>query len=164
MENVNLDQQLTKNFTLAEVVEWPKLQAMAQEDRQIALKLTLDHLDKKVINSAKKIAGIAQEIRDEVNKAFPEYEGKLSIRVLSWFRPKAWELRRGRSGESRHVLGDAIDFIVAGAKEEHVDEIMTWVFKDLEKENWGGGLAAKKIGAKWSFIHIDMGRKRRWTY
>jgi uncharacterized protein YcbK (DUF882 family) len=47
---------------------------------------------------------------------FHEYNGKIGIRAVSWYRPKAWELHRKRSGASQHVTGGAVDFIITGVK------------------------------------------------
>ena len=112
--------------------------------------------------NAKKIALELETIRAKVRAAYPDYN--IGIRILSGLRPKAWELYRGRSGTSRHTIGDVADWdvIAKGLPVTKRNEIMAWIFKELS--DWNGGLAVKYSGNRVSFIHIDLGRKRRWTY
>jgi uncharacterized protein YcbK (DUF882 family) len=155
--------QLTKNFHLNEVFDWAKHQAMKPSDQKTATQLAQMALNDKTKAAANSIAIELQEIRDRLNARYPEYKGKLGLRVISWLRAKQWELMRGRSGNSAHVEGHAVDFIITGAKDqEETNRLMNEVFEDLQ--SWDGGLAIKKTGERISFIHIDLGEKRRWKY
>jgi uncharacterized protein YcbK (DUF882 family) len=76
--------------------------------------------------------------------------------IISGFRsPKFNDLlaKKGRrvAAESKHTLGQAIDFRLSTA---HARRVGAWVWK-----NFDGGLG---IYSKDDFIHVDVGRKRRW--
>lgn len=160
---MNLAQKLTDNFILAEVVHWPNnVSSMSAIDRALAMKLAVENLTPGVIDYAKRIAEQLQMIINRVNAKFSEYKGKLGIRVTSWFRPLAWERHRKRSGGSQHVVGHAVDFIVIGCKASDYSKIMDWIWNELQ--GWDGGLARLYRNNHWSFIHIDLGRNRRWEY
>jgi uncharacterized protein YcbK (DUF882 family) len=155
--------KLTENFSLSEVFDWGKWQGLSATDNA---KLTewqkRDWNEKTHLPQAKAIAEDLQDIRNLVNKMFHEYNGKIGIRAVSWYRPKAWELHRKRSGASQHVTGGAVDFIITGVKTEDYNEIMNFIYEFLEDYN--GGLARLYRNNRYSFIHIDKGRKRRWEY
>jgi len=165
--NYNPNTQLTANFTLKEVVEWARHQAMPQEHKDLCIAMCRDHLTSEVFIKAKQVAEKMQELRDAVNQAFPEYNGKLGLRPLSWFRPQAWELMRKRSGKSQHVPGWGVDFAAVNCKPEDYNRIMAHIFNVLLK-NFTGGLAYKlNAQGNYSFIHIDLlitTPPRRWQY
>lgn len=164
MNTYNLDFRLTRNFTLGEVVNWPRHQAMTASDRALATKLAIEALNDEVIGAATSVAQDLQELRDWVNAQFPKYKGKIGIRATSWLRPKAWELHRKRSGKSQHVTGHGVDLIVVGVDPSDYNSIMEAIFKRYE--NWNGGLAKSltKTG-RYRFIHLDKRPGRaRWTY
>jgi uncharacterized protein YcbK (DUF882 family) len=160
---MDLRQKLAPNFILAEVVEWPKnVSTMSASDRILAMKMAVKNLTPGVVEFARRIAQKLQEIRDKVNAKFTEYKGKLGIRATSWFRPKIWETYRNRLGGSQHTIGHAVDFIVTGCSTEDYPKIMDWIWEELK--NWNGGLARLYRNKVWTFIHIDLGSKRRWNY
>ncbi|WP_228041013.1 D-Ala-D-Ala carboxypeptidase family metallohydrolase [Nodosilinea sp. LEGE 07088] len=76
------------------------------------------------------------------------------IKVNSWYRDPATNNAVGGASQSRHLLGDALDFVVPG---RHPFD----VYADLDSW-WGnrGGLASAN-----SFTHIDArGYRARWSY
>ena len=154
---------MTKNFTIKEVFEWPKYHNLKAETRaQLYLDMLLEWNEHKRAN-AQRIAEVIQEGRDWLNAQNPEYNGGLGLRATSWFRPFAWELRQKRNGKSTHKDAHAVDVTVVGANglKEH-SRLMAQLFEHWKDHD--GGLAAKRSGKLWSFIHIDLGRKRRWNY
>lgn len=153
---------LSKNFTKQEAIEWAKWQGMSAKDTAYCIKLATENWNPQVEEEARKIAAELQLIRDEVNKAFPQYLGKIGVRPLSWFRPVEWELYRGRSGKGQHPTGNAVDFVFVNISDKDYPILMEWAWKRLQK--WNGGLARLYKNKRWSFIHIDLGRKRRWEY
>lgn len=160
---MNLDIKLSENFTLREVVEWPKHQSsMTSSDRAKAIQMSTNALDDSAIARARLIAEEMQILRNEANAAFPQFGGNIGIRALSWLRPIEWEIYRKRSGGSEHTNAHAVDFIVVGIPQANVPGVMTWIWSRLR--NWRGGLARKMSGNSWVFIHIDLGSRRRWTY
>ncbi len=155
--------QLTSNFHLNEVTNWPKFQGMKPTEQALAIQLATDNLTDEVKENARKIAVELQELREIVNHEFKHIGVEIGLRALSWFRPKEWELMRQRSGNSQHITGHAVDFIVTGLTPEQTKVVMQWLFNYLH--DWNGGLAVKYgAGGRISFIHIDLGKKRRWVY
>lgn len=157
--------KLTPNFSFKEFTDWGKFHNMTASDTKLLTSFITEDLkvnEKLRKASAKKIAVELEVIRTKIRAAYPDYD--IGIRILSGLRPKAWELYRGRSGTSRHTIGDVADWdvIAKGLPVEKRNEIMAWIFKELS--GWNGGLAVKYSGNRISFIHIDLGRKRRWTY
>jgi hypothetical protein len=87
---------------------------------------------------------------EEIRKIF----GNRSIRVNSWYRDPATNARVGGASRSRHLVGDAVDFVIPGYHPYDVfAELNGW---------WGskGGLASATV-----FTHIDArGYRARWSY
>lgn len=135
---------------------------MSAADRVKATQMATNALTPALVQNARLIAAEMQGLRDDANAAFPQFGGNIGIRALSWLRPLEWELYRKRSGGSEHKKAHAVDFIVVGIPANNVPEVMNWLWNRLR--NWRGGLARKMSGSRWSFIHIDLGARRRWTY
>lgn len=93
-----------------------------------------------------RIARVMEEVRARL--------GDRPIRVNSWYRDPATNRAVGGAIYSRHLSGDAIDFVVIGIHAFTVyDRLNRW---------WGGqgGLASSSI-----FTHIDArGYYARWSY
>lgn len=87
---------------------------------------------------------------EEIRKRY----GDRPIIVTSWYRDPATNAAVGGASQSRHLVGDALDFIVPG---RHPFD----VYADLDNW-WGnrGGLASSS-----QFTHIDArGYRARWNY
>ena len=93
-----------------------------------------------------RIARVMEEVRSRL--------GDRPIRVNSWYRDPTTNRAVGGARYSRHLSGDAIDFVVIGLHAYTVyDRLNGW---------WGsrGGLASSSI-----FTHIDSrGYYARWSY
>ena len=80
--------------------------------------------------------------------------GDRSIQINSWYRPPHINRAVGGASRSRHVLGDAVDFVHADFRPAQVrSKLDAW---------WGisGGLANAQ-----TFTHLDCrGYKARWVY
>ncbi|MEL7494177.1 MAG: D-Ala-D-Ala carboxypeptidase family metallohydrolase [Cyanobacteria bacterium J06554_11] len=102
--------------------------------------------DAKVIGNAIRIAKAMEEVRKRL--------GSRTVTVTSWYRDPATNRRVGGASRSRHLVGDAVDFVVAGIAPKRVNTLLDgW---------WGsrGGLASAS-----SFTHIDArGHRARWSY
>lgn len=99
-----------------------------------------------VVHGMIRIANAMEEIR----KIF----GNRPVRINSWYRDPATNRRVGGARMSRHLVGDAVDFVIPGYHPYDV-------FAELNKW-WGskGGLASATV-----FTHIDArGHSARWSY
>jgi hypothetical protein len=132
-------------------------------DRAKAIELAEKHFTPQVKENARRVAQDLQSLRQRVNAAFPEFGGRIGLRMLSWFRPRKWELYRGRSGNGQHPNGHAVDFTAVNVPPTRHAEVMQWLWDQLQ--DWPGGLASSRSGNTWRFIHIDKRPTRaRWTY
>lgn len=98
-----------------------------------------------VLTNIERIATVMQEIRNRYSRP---------ITVNSWYRDPVTNKRVGGASGSRHLQGDAVDFVVQGLSTAEV-------FKDLDPW-WGnrGGLAYHR-----AFVHIDFRQfLARWQY
>jgi hypothetical protein len=102
--------------------------------------------DAEVVDGIKSIAQVLQEVRVKL--------GNRPIHVNSWYRDPATNRAVGGSSQSRHMWGDAVDFVVDGLHPYDVfDALDSW---------WGnqGGLASSSC-----FTHVDVrGYRARWDY
>jgi hypothetical protein len=99
-----------------------------------------------VVDGILKVAEAMEEVRD--------YMGGKSITINSWYRDPASNRAAGGATKSRHLSGDAVDFVVNGVhpKETH-RRLEPW---------WGsrGGIASASC-----FTHLDCrGSAARWSY
>jgi hypothetical protein len=90
-------------------------------------------------------AAVMQQVRDFLG---------LPVMINSWYRDPATNARVGGAIQSRHMVGDGVDFRVEGMRSYDVYEALNgW---------WGnrGGLASSSV-----FTHIDVrGYRARWSY
>ncbi|MEB3229628.1 MAG: D-Ala-D-Ala carboxypeptidase family metallohydrolase, partial [Leptolyngbyaceae bacterium] len=102
--------------------------------------------DETVVDGILRIAKVMEEVR--------EFVGNKPITVNSWYRDPASNRAAGGASQSRHLVGDAVDFVVSGISPPQVNrQLEPW---------WGdrGGLASASC-----FTHIDArGYKARWSY
>ncbi|MFP4338653.1 MAG: D-Ala-D-Ala carboxypeptidase family metallohydrolase [Halothece sp.] len=102
--------------------------------------------DKSVVSNIIKVAGIMEEVRERF--------GDRPITINSWYRDPVTNRKVGGAIRSRHLVGDAVDFVVKGIPPRQVNQALeSW---------WGdrGGLASAS-----SFTHIDCrGFRARWSY
>ncbi|MEM6252433.1 MAG: D-Ala-D-Ala carboxypeptidase family metallohydrolase [Cyanobacteria bacterium P01_D01_bin.156] len=103
-------------------------------------------VDETVVDGIIKIAEVMEEVR--------ELLGNRPITVNSWYRDPTSNRRAGGASRSRHLSGDAIDFVVKGISPPQVNrQLEPW---------WGnrGGLASASV-----FTHLDArGYRARWSY
>lgn len=99
-----------------------------------------------VVYGILRVAKVMEEIRRR-------YGGK-PIQINSWYRDPITNAAVGGASQSRHMAGDAVDFVVPGVSNFQV-------YADLDGW-WGsrGGLASSSV-----FTHIDTrGYRARWDY
>lgn len=101
--------------------------------------------DHSVVRNIIRIAHIMQDIREMYDRP---------ITINSWYRDPVTNRAVGGASQSRHMVGDAVDFVVQGVAPSQVNQRLDpW---------WGsrGGLASSSV-----FTHIDArGYKARWSY
>lgn len=98
------------------------------------------------VNAIVDIAALAQQARDRIGRPFL---------VTSWYRPPEINRRVGGASQSRHIVGDAIDFYCNGLTGNQLYLALDpW---------WPGGLGRYR---RYPYLcHIDARRyKARWTH
>ncbi|MBT9315408.1 D-Ala-D-Ala carboxypeptidase family metallohydrolase [Leptothoe spongobia] len=103
-------------------------------------------VNRNVVYGIIRIARVMEEVRDRL--------GGRPITINSWYRDPVTNRRVGGASRSRHLNGDAVDFVAPGLHPYDVyDRLNRW---------WGskGGLASATV-----FTHIDArGYYARWSY
>jgi len=133
------DRQLTPNFWLREFLDTPTMP-------EVGRRLCWEKLTTEIERNILRIATIAQVVRDHFKKP---------LKISSGFRPEVWEKLNGRSGNSQHTKGWAIDFSVPGVD---LLAVFNWTSMTFSK----GGRA---ISRKGGFVHYDLRPDRaEWDY
>lgn len=150
---INLDQQLTPNFTLRELVYGTgdrlldELGAEAETFKQ----MVEDSLTDEIVEELRIVALEHENIRAIC--------GNRPIIVTCGFRPESWEFYRGRSGRSQHTKGKALDTF-------HSRIPLSNYYHIIDTTYGTGGRAIHEIAG---FVHKDTyftkeQLKRTWTY
>ncbi|MEM9009015.1 MAG: D-Ala-D-Ala carboxypeptidase family metallohydrolase [Cyanobacteria bacterium P01_F01_bin.86] len=93
-----------------------------------------------------RIAKLAQQARDRIGRPF---------RITSWYRPPDINRQVGGASNSRHIVGDAIDFYVEGLSGDQI----YWTLDPW----WPGGLGRYRRFS--SLSHLDArGYRARWRH
>ena len=93
-----------------------------------------------------RIAKLAQQARDRIGRPF---------HITSWYRPPDINRQVGGASNSRHIVGDAIDFYVDGLTGDQI----YWMLDPW----WPGGLGRYRRFARLS--HLDArGYRARWRH
>ena len=101
-----------------------------------------DAIIKKILETAVALEKIREQFNDR------------PITINSWYRDPETNRRVGGSSRSRHMSGDAVDFVIKDIPPKTVNAMLA--------RSWGskGGLASASC-----FTHIDLrGYRARWTY
>jgi uncharacterized protein YcbK (DUF882 family) len=135
--------KITDNFSLHEFLE----SRFFNEDEQKRVNSTYDNNINYLQKNLIVLADNLQVLRNHLNT---------SVSINISYRPKWYELSRGRSGTSQHTYFKAADIVVKGyAPNEVADTIEELIREGKMKE---GGL-----GRYNSFTHYDIrGTKARW--
>lgn len=98
------------------------------------------------VDAIVRIAALAQQARDRIGRPFL---------ITSWYRPAEINRRVGGASQSRHIVGDAIDFYCVGLTGNQV----YWALDPW----WPGGLG--RYSQFPALVHLDArGSKARWMH
>lgn len=98
------------------------------------------------VDAMVRIAKLAQQARDRLGRPF---------HITSWYRPADINRQVGGASNSRHIVGDAIDFYVDGLSGDQI----YWALDPW----WPGGLGRYRSFARLS--HLDArGYRARWRH
>lgn len=137
----DLDEQLSDNFTLGE------LTTQAAFMRNCPVEYFEAEMSEDIYRNLKTIAHFVQLLRDKLGP----------ITCNCGFRPVKWDLSRGRSGNSRHCKGMAMDI-------DCHNVTMRTAFEEAKRLFPSFGIA---VSYKANFVHIDFDVTdpgRRWVY
>lgn len=162
------NKSLTKNIKLYDVIGGA---SMPPEGNALAWRHIAEFNEARMLALCQAI----EKVFEEVNVIFRPRNNnkKITFIIGSGFRPRAWELLRGRSGESRHVQSDALDVIPSNCSAKLAVEIIQWMHARCfpRAGGWSGGFAISpptmtgKNITRIGFAHFDnRGVVARWTY
>jgi uncharacterized protein YcbK (DUF882 family) len=135
--------KLTNNFSLSEFLE----SRFFDDKQQEKVNLEFQNNKTTLLPKVQELANNLQVLRDNLGSA-------ISINIA--YRPKWYELSKGRSGNSRHCLCEAADIKVQGFTTAQVRA-------KIEKLILSGEMIQGGIGKYNSFVHYDIrGIKARW--
>ena len=135
------NEQLTTNFALWEFLE-SRFFTEAEQERIYREFASLD-----VLHNIRELANNLQVLRDWLG---------CSISINIALRPKWYELSRGRSGKSQHVLGKAGDIVASKYTPDQVHDAIEQLIEDGKMKQGGLGLYS-------TFCHYDIrGTEARW--
>lgn len=136
--------KLTTNFNLDEFL----ISRFYDEEQQERVLSDFESNKTELLPKIQKLANQLQVLRDYF---------ELPIIINIAYRPKWYELEKGRSGNSKHVLGLAADFNVKGKSTKEVREAIEELIKK-------GDMLQGGVGKYNTFVHYDCfnGGKRRW--
>ena len=137
--------QLTKNFNIDEFI-YSKFYNQHQQNRVI-----FDfYNDPELLYQVQKLACQLEVLRKYLNNP--------TIIINIAYRPKWYELERGRSGNSKHCLGQAADIKVKGHKPRQVRKAIEVLIN--RGDMLQGGLGSRRYK---NFTHYDIRKtKARW--
>lgn len=99
------------------------------------------------------------ELIDALVEIREHYDSPLIIN--SAYRCKEHNAKIGGAAKSRHIEGDAVDFVIKGQK---TLDVYNWIIEHFGDKPWG---IAKRIQQDpyRGFVHLDTrGTKARWNY
>lgn len=136
--------RLTKSFELKEFIK----SRFFDKETQEKVLASFEENEDVLLPNIQKLANQLQVLRNY-------FEEPIIINIA--YRPKWYELEKGRSGNSKHTLGIAADFNVKGKSTKEVREAI----EDLIKK---GEMLQGGVGKYNTFVHYDCfnGGKRRW--
>jgi uncharacterized protein YcbK (DUF882 family) len=160
---MNINRPITQNFNLREAFTWAKKWLTTLEYNRYLEECEKEHTPEREAALIRKLKR-AQTYRDALNRKFPEYGGKIGVRITSGVRPLWYERLKSRAGGSRHVQWDALDFDITGVPEPKRSAILKWLWLDIDANHNGGAAISYRQDGTIAFIHVDSGTRRRWTY
>ena len=135
--------KLTTNFQLKEFIN----SRFFSKSQQKKVWLDFEENKSDLLPKIQKLANQLQVLRTHFDKP---------IIINISYRPKWYELLKGRSGNSKHVLGIAVDFSIKEVSTKEIREA-------IENLIASGDMLQGGLGKYDSFVHYDIrGNKARW--
>lgn len=134
------DSKLTNNFKLEEFLESKFYNETLQKEVYVSFESDKDYL----LSNLRELAKNLQVLRDELGTV-------VSINIS--YRPKWYEVSKGRSGNSQHCLGKAADIVVKGKTPAQIADIIEKLIKEGKMKDGG-------LGRYSTFTHYDV---RDWS-
>ena len=136
---------MTRNFALSEFIE----SRFFNPDQQEKVWKSFRDDEAKLLPNAKKLAKNLQVLRDHFGRP-------ISVNIA--YRPKWYELLKGRKGGSKQVSFMAADIVVEGVSPYDVADAIELLIEQ-------GKMAEGGLGRYNSFTHYDIrGKKARWDF
>lgn len=101
---------------------------------------------------------------DELINCLEEIRTNFNAPVIinSGYRCEEYNRFIGGAKSSRHVVGDAVDFVVRGVK---TAEVYAFVLHKYGSKPYGIAIKRNKANSYAGFVHLDVrGKKARWEY
>ena len=140
---------MTPNFTMREMLYGSNdrlLKSLTPTEQDVFTQAIQAELNDDITKNLYQVARVLEIIR--------AYLGE-PVFVTCGFRPKAWEFYRGRSGNSKHTTGEAVDITFTKASLQYVYE---WINTNLRTGGRGINHSAQ-------FIHYDIRNNfAEWNY
>lgn len=100
-----------------------------------------------------KLIDLLENIREHFNKP---------LIINSGYRCPTHNKKIGGASKSRHIVGDAVDFII---KDVRTKDVMKYVISKYDKEPFGIAISVNTSSEYKGFIHLDVrGYRARWGY
>jgi hypothetical protein len=160
---MNINRPITHNFNLREAFTWAKKWLTTEQYDRYLEECEKEHTPEREAALIRELKR-AQTYRDALNRKFPEFGGGIGVRITSGVRPLWYERLKGRTGGSRHVQWDALDFDITGVFEPKRSAILKWLWLDIDANHNGGAAISYRQDGTIAFIHVDSGTRRRWKY
>lgn len=140
---MDLTTNIEKNFKLREFI----VSDFYSHDMQDRVLAAFRESEAEILPNILKLAKNLQVLRDYLGSP---------ININIGYRPLFWEIKQGRSGKSKHVLGQAADIICDDRNPNEVHAAIEMLIREGKMDEGGLGYYA-------NFTHYDVrNKKARW--
>lgn len=141
--------KLTPNLSLSEMLYGSNdrlLKSLSFTEQKLFKEAVEKELNEDIIKNLTQVARVLEIIR--------AYLGE-PVFVTCGFRPKEWEIYKGRTGRSKHTTGEAVDITFLKASLQYVYD---WINTNIR-------IGGRGISHSAQFIHYDIRNNfAEWNY